>query len=161
MAYRIKIRQGDLEIEVEGDEKFVEKHIEELKGELQKFLEEPMLAEGSRVDIGEKKGADLDTLSIAEFYKQKQPKDHNETVVVFAYWLTKKEQKEEFTPKDISTCYDSAKVSRPKNIHQHIQRAAGTKKAWLMPGSEKGRYKLTITGEEFVENELPHKGGKE
>jgi archaeosine-15-forming tRNA-guanine transglycosylase len=71
--------------------------------------------------------------------------------------LTKKGKKEEFNTKDIITCYDEAKVPKPKNVTQHVQAVASHKKALLTAGSKKGYYKLTITGEEFVENELPHK----
>jgi hypothetical protein len=100
----------------------------------------------------------LEGLSLAEFYKQKKPKGHNETVVVFAYWLTKKEKKEEFKTREIATCFSDAGVPKPKNITQHMKMVSSGKKAFLMKGSKKGLWKLTITGEKFVEKELPRKG---
>lgn len=164
-TYRIRIRKGDTEIEIEGDKEFVEKHIEEFKEELSQIPEVP-LSEGKSISPTierEEKEQEpkLKDLSLAEFYKIKQPKDHNETVVVFAYWLTKKENKEEFKTGDISKCYDVARITKPKNTTQHIQRAASGKKAWLTTGYKKEYYKLTLTGEELVEKELPHKSEKQ
>ena len=159
-TYRIKIKKGNLEIEVEGDKEFVEKHIEEFKEELPKITEEKPSEEVSVSSTWEGE-TELKNLSLAEFYKMKQPRDHNETVAVFAYWLTKKENKEEFKPRDISKCYDVARITKPKNIAQHIQAAASGKKAWLTAGSKRGFYKLTLTGEDFVEKGLPHKSEKQ
>ncbi len=155
--YRIKIKQGEIEIEVEGDKEFVEKHIEEFKKELPRIAKElPSKEKIVSPEIPEKE-SELEKLSLAEFYKQKDPKNHNETVVVFAYWLTKKEKKEEFKTKDIGACYDEARISKPKNITQHVQAVASGKKAYLTKGSARTYYKLTLTGEEFVEKELPRR----
>jgi len=111
--------------------------------------------EGIPEALGEK--MEMEKLSLAEFYKQKQPKDHNETIVVFAYWLTKREKQQEFTPKDIETCYSQIAIAKPANIPQYMKTLAGGKKAYLMRGDGRGRYKLSMTGDEFVERELPRK----
>ena len=158
--YRIRIKLGEVEIEVEGDKEFVEKHIEEFKKEMPKIAKELPSKKTVTPEIQKEKD-ELERLSLAEFYKMKQPKDHNETVVVFAYWLRKKEGEEEFKTRDISNCYDTTRIQKPKNITQHIQAVASGKKAWLTGGSKKGFYKLTLTGEDFVEKELPHKSEKQ
>jgi len=155
--YRIRIKQGEVEIEVEGDKEFVEKHIRELRGEVSKTVKESPLKEEVSTLETLKDVAQLEKLSLTEFYKQKRPSGHNETVLVFAYWLTKKESKEEFKPKDILSCYDEVRVPKPKNIHQHMIELASGKRAYLTKGSKKGFYRLTLTGEEFVEKELPRK----
>lgn len=156
--YRIRIKLGEVEIEAEGDKEFVEKHIGEFKKEM------PQVAKGlpSKEVIPEipREKLELERLSLAEFYKQKIPRDYNETAVVFAYWLTKKEKKEEFKTKDISACYDEVRITKPKNESQHVRGEASGKKARLTAGSKKGYYKLTLTGEEFVEKELPRKSEK-
>ena len=154
--YRIRIKQDAIEIEVEGDKEFVERHIEEFKKVLPKIAKELPTKEVLEIPKGEA----LEGLSLAEFYKKKQPKDYNETVVVFAYWLAKKKGQEEFKPKDILACFDEARITKPKNIRQHIGTVASGKTAFLTSGSKKGYYKLTLTGEEFVEKELPHKSEK-
>ncbi len=155
--YKIRIRRNEVEIEVEGDKEFVEKHIEEFKKELPKIAKESSLKEKPVVSEIPKEKLGLEKLSLAEFYKRKQPKGHNETVVVFAYWLTKERNKEEFNSKDILDCYDEARMKKPKNINQHIIKMAAGKKAYLTSGSEKGLHKLILPGEGFVEKELPGK----
>jgi len=155
--YRIRIKHGEVEIEAEGDKEFVEKHIEEFKKEIPKITKELPPKEKLITSEIPKKKVELEALSLAEFYKQKQPKDHNETVVVFAYWLAKNKGQEEFQTKDISACYDEAKIPKPKNVTQHISVMTSGRKAYLTAGFQKGRYKLTLTGEEFVEKELPPK----
>lgn len=158
--YRIRIKLGEVEIEAEGDKEFVEKHIEEFKKEMPKIAKELPSKEKTVIPETQKEKVELEGLSLAEFYKQKKPKDHNETAVVFAYWLTKKKKKEEFKTKDITACYDEARIPKPKNVTQHIQAVASGKKAQLTPGSKRGYHKLTLTGEEFVEKELPRENEK-
>ncbi|PNR87541.1 hypothetical protein X925_08890 [Petrotoga sp. 9T1HF07.CasAA.8.2] len=153
--YRVRIKNGEVEIEAEGDKEFVEKHIKELKEEVLKFAKEsPPKENSSTPEISTEN--ELEKLSLVEFYKQKQPKDHNETVLVFAYWLTKRKKKEEFKTKDITACYDEVRIRKPKNTSQNVQN--GVKKALLTIGSENSYYKLTLSGEEFVEKVLPRKG---
>jgi len=150
--YRIRIKKGEFEIEVEGDKEFVEKHIEEFKQEMQKAVKE-MPPEEKAIIAKEK--IELEGISLAEFYKQKQPKGHNETVVVFAYWLTKRKKQQEFAPKDIVSCYNEIGIAKPANIWQFMKTLAGGRKAHLIRGDKKGIYKLSMTGDEFVEKELP------
>jgi hypothetical protein len=158
-TYRIRIKIGEVEIEAEGDKEFVEKQIEEFKNEIPEIAKDIPAKEKTVNSETPKEKVELEGLSLAEFYKRKQPKDHNETVVVFAYWLTKKKGKEEFKTKEISACFDEARIPSPKNITQHISAvASGKKKPYLTAGSEKGWYKLTLSGEDFVEKELPRKG---
>jgi hypothetical protein len=151
--YRIRIKHGEVEIEAEGDKEFVEKHIEEFKKEMLKIAKE--LPPKEVTPEIPRKEIDWGELSLGEFYKQKQPKNHNKTVVVFAYWLTKRKGQEEFQPKDIRACYGEAKISKPKNVRQHI--SVNVSKGYLTTGSKKSWYKLTRTGKEFVEKELPPK----
>jgi len=158
--YKIRIKLEEVEIEVEGDKEFVEKHIEGFRKEMLKITKELLPKEKAIIPEIPKGETELEKLSLAEFYKQKQPKDHNETVIVFAYWLTKKEGKEEFKTRDISNCYSNAGVPKPQNVAQHVKAAMRSKKAFLMKGSKRGLWKLTIKGEEFVKEELPRKSEK-
>jgi hypothetical protein len=153
--YRIRIKFGEVEIEAEGDKDFVEKHIEEFKKEMPRIAKELPSKEVTQEISG--KRVELERLSLAEFYKQKQPKDHNETIVVFAYWLTKREKQQEFTPKAIEACYSQIAITKPANVPQFMKTLASGKKAYLQRGDRRGQYKLSMTGEEFVEKELPRK----
>jgi len=157
--YRIRIKLNEVEIEVEGDREFVEKHIEEFKKEMSKSIRELPPKEKMTPPETSKDKSELEGLSLAEFYKQQQPKDYNEQVVIFSYWLTKKEGKLEFEPKDIDNCFAKTAIDKPKNIPQYMKVLSGGKKAYLTKGDKRGQYKLSITGRNFVEKELPSKNG--
>lgn len=158
--YKIRIKIGEDEIEAQGDKEFVEKHVEEFKKKMPKIAKELPRDEKIATPETPKEKVELEGLSLAEFYKQKQPKDHNEEVVVFAYWLTKKEKREEFEPKDIGSCYNEISLPKPTNIPLTMKTLAGGKKAYFIRGDKRGQYKLSMTGKEFVEKELPRKSEK-
>lgn len=143
MTYRIKFRKGDFELELQGDQKWVEQKFKELTGE-ESILTIPakVMEEGMPETLG-------------EFLDMKgDPKKHTEIVAVFAYWLFKVENMESFNVKDIIACYEKVRKSKPTNANQiintdvasHLFAEAREKKdglkAWI----------LSRTGEEFVEN---------
>ncbi|MHA1250927.1 MAG: hypothetical protein ACTSRP_13120 [Candidatus Helarchaeota archaeon] len=156
--YRYRIKYGEIEFEVEGDKEFVEKHIEKFRNERQKIVNELQIDEINITSKTSKEISELKNLSLSEFYKQKQPNSHNENIIVFAYWLMKKENKKDFTTKDILNCYDTVKISKPKNIYYHLRNLISAKKALLISGSKKGSYSITLMGIEFVEKKLSIKG---
>ena len=146
--YMIKIKEGNYEFEIQGDKDFVEKYFEKLKEEFfsNRFSESEELKR-------------MEQQSSSEFYKIKQPKNHNEIILVIAYWILNKENIEEFqSTKDILKFYDEIKLKKPSNIHQHISELK--KEGLIMIGSDSGGYKLTLQGIEFVENNLPKKKEK-
>jgi hypothetical protein len=155
--YRIRVRKGETEFEVEGDKEFVEKHFKDFSAKIREPPAKLPSIEGVTPAPTPEKEVPLDNLSLAEFYKWKNPKNFNEVVVVFAYWLTKRKGKEEFVTADVSGCFDESRVSKPANVTQHIANMSSGKKAYLTEGSTKRMWKLTLTGEEFVEQELPRK----
>jgi len=155
--YRIRIKKGNVEVEVEGDKDFVEKHIGELKNELSRFREMPV-EDGEK--LIEKTNEGLGDMSLAEFYKLKSPKDHNETVMIFVYWMTEKENKEEITPRDIDKCYSKIGVPKPANIPDIMKKLASGKKAYIVK-TRRGFYKISMLGRDLIERELPRKSGKE
>jgi len=154
--YRIRIKLENNEIEAEGDKEFVEKWIEEFKQEMPKYPER--ISPIEKIAIPEKPSGkpDLEKLSLAEFYQEEDPKNFNETFLVFAYWLQNKEGKSEFTPKDIKACYKIINLKTPANVPDVCRRLAGGKKAYFIK-EKKGIYKLSMRGEEFVEKSLPNK----
>lgn len=158
--YKIRIKLGKVEIEVEGDKEFVEKHIEEFKKEIPKIVKELPSKEKTVIPETQEEKVELKGLSLVEFYKQKDPKNHNETVVVFAYWLTEKEKKEEFSPKDIENCYSKIGIKKPANVPQIMKILASGGKAYLIKTRERGIYKISMLGKDLIEKELPRKSEK-
>jgi len=141
-SYKIKLRKGDFEIEVQGDKDWVESKFEELTTkEISIAVAKVALPKGVPETLG-------------EFLDQKgNPQKHTEVVAVFAYWLFKVEKMESFNVKDIVNCYDKTrqvKTSNPNqiintNVASHLFAEAKEKKdgykAWV----------ITRTGEELVE----------
>jgi hypothetical protein len=140
--YRIKVRKGDFEFEVQGDKAWVEGKFKELT--TQEVV----------VSIAKQVGIESMPATLGEFLDQKgNPSKHTDSIAVFAYWLFKVEKMESFDVKDIITCYDRTRKAKPSNPNQIINQnvanhifaeAAGEKdglKAWV----------ITRTGEEYVE----------
>jgi len=142
LTYRIKIKKGEYELEVEGDKDWVETKFKEL---ISKEVSIPMAQEVSEKGMPE---------TLGEFLDQKgNPSKHTDSIAVFAYWLFKVEKMESFNVKDITVCYDRTRKPKPSNPNQiinqnvanHIFAEASEQKdglkAWV----------ITRTGEEYVE----------
>ena len=140
--YRIRVKQGDFEVEVQGDKDWVESKFKELTTQ-EVFISLPkkVAAKGMPGTLG-------------EFLDQKgNPSKHTDSVAVFAYWLFKVEKMTTFNVQDIIECYDKTRKAKPSNVNQiinqnvasHVFAEASEKKdglkAWV----------ITRTGEEYVE----------
>jgi hypothetical protein len=155
--YRIRIKRGEVEIEAEGDREFVEKQIGELKKDIVDSATDSPRDEESALPEARKEESELERMSLGEFYNQKKPESHNDKVMVFAYWLTKNEKKEAFTAADILKCYGQVRVSKPKNLSQHVGELCRNGFLDVRP-DKKRKWILTPSGENFVQKQLPPKG---
>lgn len=142
IPYRIKLKKGDFEIEVQGDKLWVENKFKELTAkEIGIAGAREALPRGMPETIG-------------EFLDQKgDPQKHTEVVAVFAYWLFKVEKMESFNVKDIVECYNKTRKVKPSNPNQIINTNVAS---YLFAEAEekKDGYKawvITRTGEEYVE----------
>lgn len=141
--YKIRLRKGEFEVEVQGDKQWVAQKFEELTSEERKTtLSSPTSEEQIPQTLG-------------EFLEEKNnPQKHTELVAVYAYWLFKVEKQQSFNVKDILSCYDRTRRVKPKNTNQIIN--ANIRTHLFAPAKEnKDGYKawfLTHTGEEFVKN---------
>ncbi len=142
-VYKIRIKEGTFEIELQGDKEWVERKIKEFIAE--KKLKTTRLLEAPSESIPETLGEFLDVKG--------NPRKHTDIVAVFAYWLLKKKGLRLFNVKDIIECYKITRIAKPKNpnqiinanVRRHIFAEADEKKdglkAWV----------LTRTGEAYVE----------
>ena len=137
--YRIRIKQGEVEIEVEGDRDFVEMNIEKLKNELSKTTK-GLLPEKATLETPKRQA--LGALSLAEFYKQKQPEDDIEVAMTIAYYLTSAKKTEIFANQEIKQAANKLgyKLSNPADT---LRRAASGKKAYVTK-IDKGKWALTV-----------------
>lgn len=142
VTYRLKLKKGDFEVEVQGDKEWVESKFEKLTTE--------------QISIAGIKKAELRGMpqTLGEFLDQRgNPQKHTEVVAVFAYWLFKVENMESFNVKDIVNCYDKTRKAKPSNPNQIINTNVASH-LFAEAGEKKEGYKawvITRTGEEYVE----------
>jgi hypothetical protein len=105
-CFRIRVRKGELEFEVQGTENFVVDQYNKLNRLLH--------LEQDQVILEEKK------ISLGEFLDKMQPKAHTEEIVLFAYYSEKMLHKLYFNVTDISDLYSKSKVKSPANINDTI-----------------------------------------
>lgn len=142
IEYKIKIKRGDYEVEVQGDKDWVEAKYKELTNE----KDTPSIPKVIEI------GTMPETLG--EFLDLKgDPSKHTDAIAVFAYWLYKVEKMSSFNVQDMLGCYDKTRKVKPSNVNQiinqnvasHLFADASEKKdnlkAWV----------ITRKGEEYVE----------
>jgi len=142
VAKRVYWKVGDQEIEVEGDDAFIQK---QLKVFFERLGYHPQSASRdlpSKIVAGAKSGK---VLSPAEYYRQKNPNGGTETLIVLAKYLDEFRNKSDFTKKDIKTIAQEAKLSTI-----HGQYYANAVKQGLLRSVGRGTYGLSISGEDIV-----------
>jgi hypothetical protein len=141
--YRLRIRKGDTEIEVDGTEDFVIEQFDRLS----ELLE-------ITADVG--KGREEKRISIREFLDEKSPHKHTEEIAVFAYYTDKMLFEPYFNVNDINELYSKAKIKGPANINDTIN--ALVKRGILMEVDEEKEnlkcWTITRSGIEFVKSEV-------
>jgi len=85
-----------------------------------------------------------------ESYKKKHPKTRVATATFFAYYLKHFKNKPEFSSKDLKVCYESVNLPLSAKYPQEIWDAI-YKYNFIEKGTEKGFYRLTEKGEQYVE----------
>jgi len=155
LTYKIRIKIGDIEIEVDGDKEFVVQQIKEFSTEIPNFGKEFSSQKGTIVTKTPNEKSKLEGISLAEFYKQKKPKEDIDVALTIAYYLTSSEEREKFTNKEIKDETDKLgyKLSNPAVT---LKEAAKGKKAYVRKIGT-GKWALTTEGRRFVEEELPRK----
>ena len=193
--FKINVKEGS--VELEGNEQFVNKHLEKFEGifkiaiqDALKFKIERNLGEANSkaslslpshtisadnelnkkfthvhkhlskssviisplpVDLK----ASNNKIGLREFYKEKQPSNHYEKVAVFVYYLMKFNHLEEVKFGEILTSYEEVNDKKPSIVD--IVKNSIRYKGWLESGKEKFTARMTISGENFVKFDLPHK----
>lgn len=94
-----------------------------------------------------------DARSFGDFATEKAPKDFNERNAVIVYWLTRVAGQNEATVDQVYTCYKDRRWRVPADLRNSLSRTASTK-GWIDSSSMQS-LKITVSGENFVEHELP------
>ena len=85
-----------------------------------------------------------------ESYKKKYPKTRVATATFFAYYLKHFKNKPEFSLKDLKLCYESINLPLSAKYPQEVWDAI-YKYNFIEKGAEKGLYRITEKGEQYVE----------
>lgn len=143
MTKRVFWKIGDHEIEVEGDNAFIQKQLkmffDRVGGQRQQPLSKDL---PSKIVASAKSGK---VLGPAEYYRQKNPSGGTETLIVLGKYLDEFRSKSEFTRKDINAL---ARETRIRPIH--AQYYANAVKQGLLRSVGRGTYGLSLTGEDAV-----------
>lgn len=155
-TYRIRIRHGEHELEIEGDKEFVTQTYSDLKGEVLGVAPAQRVPKTDTDEITPPEPTDEPGPSLANFLKQKKAKSHADKVITIAVYLYRYRKHEEFTATDIERCYQEALLKMPKNINDRIN--ANRRKGYIdITGSEREglkTFRITREGLDYVEQGL-------
>lgn len=145
---RVRVRFGENEIEVEGSEELIKKHVDQFLTQLgsgfglagRRGLKEQLLSQPAESTATRKK-----IPTPAEFYREKGRNDGVSQILVFGKYLEEFRNLTEFTRKEINGVASEAKLS--KDIHAQFFTNA-VKQGLLRKQGQK--YSLTLSAEEFL-----------
>jgi hypothetical protein len=152
LLYRIKLRRGDFEIEVQGDKEYVESKFRELL-DTQPFPKtaQPLTTQPKSLSTDGTK-----PLSLREFVDQFNTKAHMDFILIIGYYLEKYRGQDSFTVSDIKSAYTEMR-EKLTNAGPFITQ--NVRKGFLMEapqkeGVKKAMYSLTRKGIQFIESGL-------
>lgn len=145
MTRRVFWKIGDHEIEVEGDDAFIQKQLKLFFDTLagQRLQQKTTWTDlPSKIVAGAKSSK---TPSPTEYFRQKDPTSGTEKLLVLGKYLDEFRGKGEFTIKDINALARESKLSKI-----HSQYYVNAVKQGLLRSLGRGTYGLSITGEDAV-----------
>lgn len=144
---KVRIRHGENEIEVEGTDKFIEKHLTAFyeRVHVRPTGSAPTtLKKEIQTSVSQKSTSKIPTP--AEYYRKKNRTDGVSQVLIFGKYLEDYRSKPEFSRADINELAKEARIS--KNIHsQFITNAV---KQGLLRSLGSGKYSLTLSAEDAL-----------
>lgn len=150
IEYRIKIKNGNIEIEVQGDKVWVEAKFKELSEEIQSTKP---IGPTPPIPTPIKLPNSLQGL----FRKAKEPRKFSDQVLLFTYWLSKTKNMDTVNTTDMNGCFDKAKLKKPANMTDIMRKIDDN---YFLEAAEKDgkkAYKLSLDGEKYVEKMLSGK----
>jgi hypothetical protein len=150
---KIQVRQGDREVLIEGETKFVEKHLFLLKQVLGPNDIAPKIAE-KRHDAARLEPKNTESKDLLSLYEEKKPSTHYDKIALFGYYLNE-QGKSTFSTEDLHTCYlELRKVTKqPGKLEVTI--ADTIRNTRYIERAGKNGLKLTSNGMNYVLHHLP------
>jgi len=141
---KLRLKVGDYELEVEGEQAFIEKHLAAFDQRIASFVAgKEQFGETPRKTV---QRTDNRSLSPAEFYKQKRPDGGTKTLVVLGSYLRDYRGQATFRRSDINTICEEVRIK-----HIHAQYYTLAVQQGLLMEAEGGGLSVTLTGDELVE----------
>ena len=155
-VYRIKIRKGDIEIEVEGDKKYVDEKLRELEERFIKGL--TVAVAEAEVKPKRRRGRPpkspkpiVDISELKEFLRKVKPRTRIEKIATIAYFLQEKGHKT-FRNAEMSVLMEHT-GTKIVNLSEVLKRAIRAKTP-LLTRVDIGEWTLTEEGRNFVSSRL-------
>lgn len=146
---RIRIKQGNSEIELEGDDAFIDRQLISFYARFGgEAIKPPPKLLDEQPDIGKEENEEQYVPSVAAYLMQHggNKADGLSQLMLLAAFLEKCQNKSEFSAKDINNIADEAKL--PKNIHpQYFSNAVKQGLLRCRPGA---KYSRTLTADNFL-----------
>ena len=158
MIYRLKVKNGETEIEIEGDEAFVEHYFSEVSsfistGKKIKAMGRPLI-KGKR-KRGRKpkvpkiispvvKRINLKRLTISQLVELCRLKKERDRILTMGYIITKMNGKHEFRPKAVMDKYIEYNLTPPKRVGYYLKCLC--EEGLLVHGRRGGRFKMSDSG---------------
>jgi hypothetical protein len=154
---RLRVVRGDLQLEVEGDKKFVLEMLARFDPSGTPRVKASASMRSTKTTKQDALSPSIDKeMSPGEFIRQFQFKKHTDFVLAFGYYLEKHSGLPAFSAADINNCYYEAKMESSNTSQMIIQ---NIKRGYMMQAKgkieeRKGLRKLftlTHTGEEYLQ----------
>jgi hypothetical protein len=157
ITYRIKVVRPDLQLEVDGDKKFVLEMLARFDKPSTSSPSGRVPPAGKTEPTGKVLSATVGKdVSPGEFIRKFGFKKHTDLVLAFGYYLEKHSGLASFSSADINNCYYEAKLENSNTSQMIIQ---NIKRGYLMQAKAKGDegkrgkgqlFMLTSSGEEHL-----------
>ncbi len=145
--YRIRVKYPDLEVEVESSDR------EYVEAKLDQYLNIQVVRGSSSTSRPTEPGPARSRrqVSMSEFVKRVNPHKKNEVAAVIAYYLEYHAESiaEEWKPDQVADKFPDIRKAKPANMTDLLQ-----KSTFFMSGREKGTYRLSEDGVNWVEGRL-------
>jgi len=137
----LRFTTGDVTIELQGSEEFVERQIQFFKHYL------------GQAEEGEEQTERDARPSLAEFFERRATRKGRgaiqEALLLFGYYLQEVEGQSEFSIEQIGGCFGVVGRTLPKNLH-HAVGTLKRKQGWFQEGSKRGCYRVSEKGKALV-----------
>lgn len=145
---RVRLKQGDRELEIEGEAGFVEAHLERLLAVA--FGGDPALPAREEIRRVPASFAVRKNLSLADFIELKDPRELVDRLLVLAYYQEKYEATIAYTMAELSSLWNAQWPELP--LAEETWRAAVDR--GYMQWQEDGRLTLSFVGHHYVRDGL-------